>query len=1728
MATQFDAVARLSVDIKGFAQAARQMTSQGGQMSKVFKDLHAVLNQVEIVEKGLAADLKRTLSVYSSMATAVTKTAAALKSLGTNTQTSQQGISNMSKALTVLAASLAKITGVSEKEFQRLTRTLTLYNQMASAIAKVNQATATAASAVQKQRAADDAAAASRVKAATAQQNLATATAKAELAQSRLNVQLERERTAASQAATAQNQLSSAFSSTSRTSTALRADLSEIEQLYRNLVKNISAAATASVSAAISHEASFAQVLRVTQETGKGAALMREEFEKLTTKLPVSFEELAKIGQLAAQTGVANEQLVKFADTVVRFSVTTGIASDQVTVLFARIADMLNLPTNEMDKFASTILKLGTISAATEEEILKVTQSIASSSRAFGLSTEEVAGLSGALASLRIPPEWSRGSATRIFRDLDNAANKAGAGMNVLTEVIGMNADEIRKLRQTDPGTFFLKFVEGMQKYTREGQLAAGTTRTITDVLSDLDINAVRDIDFITRLANNFSTLKTQTNEAFLEFARGTELMNQTEIVFGTAKQNIDNLGDAFQTFIAGVGEPFAKVLGSLAESLTFAIEGFRTLNPWAKGFFGVLAIGIPILAAVAAAIALYQVLLIKSVRGILAFNQVQREMNGQALTGRNVWRLYREEQQNTRNAVAQTAAAQQAAARTTAQTATGMGSVATNTTAATRAFTGYNTQLSNSAQQYSRVVPATTAATFAMQAQQQVQNRATQQAASYAQAWANTERVMPAATRAIREGNATMQQQANVQRTVALQQQAITGNTAQMTGAMYNLGAAQRAAATSSGATAAGMNSVGAAAVATNVAVRGASVALGIFKIALASIGIGLVITALTTLFLMLTKTKNASNEAAKAGFDAAGGQTAFGDAIRKDQAAISNGAAAIGRITAAQKDLSESDRARIQSRLEAARQEKTFIQALGGSIEALREQAKGTSASAAQAQGYVKRYEAADDVIKKMTESLKGNTFEISQNTQTLGEFSIQQAVMSDGASKNLKALEKLRDFGPQLQTALKKMFTDPTAAAKILQDEIEKTEARIKEIEKTTTEQAGRNPTKRIRSGVEKEELKTLEAYDSLLKTIKKNANLNEEALRGAALANQAFGKTAEGAAAGADAMANGMDDTAEAADTAASAADELADRIEALTATFSGLGDFSTAMSAAMDKAKSNAEAGAEAQNKASASAEKMRDAQDKLASSLEKAGGDSKKTKQAYDDYNRSLKDIQVEADKTKVANDEVRASFAAVMQELENVAQARMDRAQNLVRLAGRVPKDVLAELEKLGPEFSSFIQELTAKSDADLAKLIPTFRGAGTNSATAYGAGLAELLPLMSGRGKEFGDKVAAGLRQSIDEAVKGNGDIAGAIRRIKDAITVSDKLNIPLSVAIDLGKAQGEISKVEAILNEAVASGKLTKEAVIKLKSDLFTQTLAELQAKIKGTSLDTEGKATLNPEQYDRDRQRLIEEGTATTLKNLIGMEGLAELDPERYKQALDALKKLGIDTTNSNALGPTGKPQIDPRDYEYGLGVLTEKGRQWQREQNKWLTPVPSINQSQYRTDLQTMSNSSYNTGRTIQANLTRTATVSIRYQETNSPPQRAFAADGGWVRGAGGPRADKVPMMLSNGEFVVNAAAAKRYSSLLEQLNGFGQRGSSLGGIDSSMMKMGDSRSDLSSSTVRGDFFRRLSAQRAATAAANGSTGPSTVVTVNNTYPREEPTSVTVNRALAFAATLGGV
>lgn len=56
----------------------------------------------------------------------------------------------------------------------------------------------------------------------------------------------------------------------------------------------------------------------------------------------------------------------------------------------------------------------------------------------------------------------------------------------------------------------------------------------------------------------------------------------------------------------------------------------------------------------------------------------------------------------------------------------------------------------------------------------------------------------------------------------------------------------------------------------------------------------------------------------------------------------------------------------------------------------------------------------------------------------------------------------------------------------------------------------------------------------------------------------------------------------------------------------------------------------------------------------------------------------------------------------------------------------------------------------------------------------------------------------------------------------------------------------------------------------------------------------------------------------------------------------------------------------------------------------------------------------------------------------RYKAQQNQPQGHAA--GGWIKGPGGPTGDRIPAMLSNGEFVVQAKAAGRFLPLLHAIN----------------------------------------------------------------------------------------
>jgi hypothetical protein len=111
-------------------------------------------------------------------------------------------------------------------------------------------------------------------------------------------------------------------------------------------------------------------------------------------------------------------------------------------------------------------------------------------------------------------------------------------------------------------------------------------------------------------------------------------------------------------------------------------------------------------------------------------------------------------------------------------------------------------------------------------------------------------------------------------------------------------------------------------------------------------------------------------------------------------------------------------------------------------------------------------------------------------------------------------------------------------------------------------------------------------------------------------------------------------------------------------------------------------------------------------------------------------------------------------------------------------------------------------------------------------------------------------------------------------------------------------------------------------------------------------------------------------------------------------------------------------------------------------------------------------------------------------------------------------------------MLSNGEYVINAKQASRFGALLESINS-GRYGRGYGTFAEGG-QVNVKKVTLRQMQGGSGMIQRMPAhsQVPRVSMIRGGGGPQ--ITVNNHYPQAEPTSSTINRSLAYAATLNGV
>jgi TP901 family phage tail tape measure protein len=1749
VATSFDATARINLDIRSFAQGAAAVTKSGGQMEQVFQNLNTVMGKVAHVNADLASKIRTSASAYNAALSVVRNFAQVSAQL----QKSEQNQANVTKTLVnvfgQLRSALAQVQGLSEKEYQRINRTVAIYERLAKVVLALANAQKSMSSVTQNAIAAQQKEEQAKRKAAETAQRLALeeqklAIQRERLAQSAQRIAQQEQALANARARTAQATQSAHQSTVSYSGStfALRNTVGELESSFQSLYNVLSKVPTALAGAAISQEAAFAQVARVVGEAEAASVGLLERFQKIAQQAPISFEEVARIGQLGAAIGISEQNLGDFTDTIVKFSLTTGVASEEATIMLGRIAQMQNVPISEIDQLGSAILALGTASAATDQEILRVNASIATVSNLFGLTAQQTAGLSAALATLQVRPELSRGALTRVFNELSTAVSEGGTELSKLAKVMGMTDEEVTKLHSNPAtrGDFLLAFIQGLSR-------AAGAGGDVQGVLRELGVNAVRDIDVFSRLANNVDVVRESFDRANLEFARGTELNKQSKGIYSTTAAEIQNLSDAFKTLLATLGGPLATAIGTIASSVAEGVGILAHLGPIVPilGTLGAVAV------TAAAGWALYQVVLAKSIQSVIAFRELQERLKVTTLSARLAIDLYR-------NGFAGTVEAQAVAANSQRQLTTSTQALTASLTASSRAIQGYALTAGQSASGLNAMGVASANAARGQDAlfastmlTQNAMRQVSAQATASALAMANVSNVnrnlaltqtqMAASSRMFAGQTAIAATAVNGLNTAALRtvpimnQMSASIRTAALAGTQ--MGAGMNAAAISSATAAGAFTRATTSITASGVAARAAAFAFGPWGIAIATAGI-----LLGPLIGKMFDFRSESEKIADAAFEATGGTQALANAIKADtdaairaaggveqyNAAVRNGSksalAAIGvyrTVTTTKSDLANADAKSAEAARAEARERLRAIEATKGSKEALAEQAKGHGTGAQAAARYVREISKQEGIIRQTTEALGKNTAALGENAKQwlldTAQAAVETSKLADGSDISRRSMEQLGATGVNVGNLLQLSLTEPDKALKQL-------DAAIKEVGKTADNYAPAG------SGKLGEQMNNEAASAIRLKGFL-------EALR-TTISAEDSASTKLSITKGL--LADALDETGQSAGSASGNIKLTRDALEDLDST------------------------GEEAQQ-----------AIDQLATTFEKFGSPLDAFKSAAESAFGSASDAM------QKFSLQSKGGLDAYIRELEKIAKAQRDWSKNLIQISTTLGPDIAEQFRKLGPEAAPAVAELADLSVKELERLGPRLKEIGANATSDLAASIvqnsgkienatlqtrtviADIFGNMIDKAKTAED--FAGVSNEYQKLVQTLGkskvkiditaDQAKAFKSLNDIKLYIDLINtykIKPEVAIDIIAAQGNIAKLQEAIRAAEASGSLNPKGKAQLESLLFQAQLTQLTTFVDGLEaaggLDPKGRSKLEDQEYRGKVLALTEFLASAEGQGLLNPKGKAQLNDANYRAQMQALANLILGKEAAGEFDVNGDGKLNDDEFNRLLEALKGAVADANRGKLDAKGKVTLANVQGFKTQLGGIVQAAYSAGSRIQSALTRSATVSVGYlyYQKNSPPKggggvantAVAAATGGWINGPGGPKSDSIPAWLSNGEFVVNAAAAKRFGVLLEVINRAGGRGFSditrnllgasvTGGSKPIALTQGSNGNTMLGQGLMSRIPPESVSVFAARMAMPGG-GPTNVFNINNQYPQAEPTSTTINRSLAYAATISGV
>ncbi len=342
------------------------------------------------------------------------------------------------------------------------------------------------------------------------------------------------------------------------------------------------AATVVSVKNAISYESSMADVAKVVDglkdDNGELTAQyyeMSDALLELSTRIPMTAEELTQIAAAAGQSGIARKEIVGFAEDAAKMGVAFDTTADQAGTWMAQWRTAFKMNQKEVTTLADQINYLGNVSGANALQLSGIVTAVGSLGDVGGLSAAQIAAIGDTMASVGVGEDVAATGIAKMITTM-TAGSAATEKQSKVLKKLGIDATDLANRMQTDAQGAIIDFMEALQKLPKAEQAAA-----LKNYFGQESIKP------ISALYTNLDELKKHFNQVADASLYAGSMEDEYASRSATTENSIQLAKNALMRLSITYGQMFAPYVKLAADKVTEFLNKLTEMKPQMEAAFG-------------------------------------------------------------------------------------------------------------------------------------------------------------------------------------------------------------------------------------------------------------------------------------------------------------------------------------------------------------------------------------------------------------------------------------------------------------------------------------------------------------------------------------------------------------------------------------------------------------------------------------------------------------------------------------------------------------------------------------------------------------------------------------------------------------------------------------------------------------------------------------------------------------------------------------------------------------------------------------------------------------------------------------------------------------------------------------------------------------------------------------------------------------------------------------